>query len=195
MSEQQMHYLVFAGINGAGKSTLFQTGLWLREEFSYDMKRVNSDEILRLNKGDSNNRSDQLKAMRAAVLMISEYFTHGQSFNQETTLSGYKSVRDIQKAVSLGYKVIMYYVGVNNPEIASARIKHRASIGGHYIEPEIVERRSVNSLMNLKAVLKFCDEAYLFDNTFDLVLVRSYRKGQLEFNRTNSYATWLSGLH
>ncbi|MCL2749441.1 MAG: zeta toxin family protein [Coriobacteriia bacterium] len=194
MPPQRKYYIVFAGINGAGKSTLYRSGLWHTPRFPAKMKRVNSDEILREFKGDWSSQSDQLRAMREAVKRIEECFDSSDSFNQETTLSGAKSIRDIKRALEKGYEVIMFYVGVDSPDIANNRIAHRVLMGGHSIEPEVVERRFEASLENLKAAVSLCDEVYLFDNTDEFSLVKIYKKGTIEYSRKSSRVAWMKRL-
>jgi len=184
-------YIIFAGINGAGKSTLYRSGAWQRPDFPKDMERINSDEILKANCGDWSSQADQIHAMKEAVKRIDACFELGCSFNQETTLAGKRCIQDIIRAHGLGFKVIMFYIGVNNPQIANTRIAYRVSVGGHSIAPDIVERRFTASISNLKTAISICDEVYLFDNSFELTLIMAYRKGVLVLERTNPTVTWM----
>ena len=61
-------YILIAGVNGAGKSTLYQTLDSLK-----DMKRVNTDEIVR-SFGNWRNTSDVMKAGKIAVKEIEDAF-------------------------------------------------------------------------------------------------------------------------
>ena len=152
-------YVIFAGVNGAGKSTLYQISDNIK-----GMKRINSDEIVR-SFGDWNNADDVIKAGRIAVKTISECFSNGISFNQETTLCGKTIIRNINKAKELGYYVEMHYVGIDSAETAKKRIAYRVAHGGHGIPDKDVERRYTESLENLKSVIKMTDLAVLYDNT------------------------------
>jgi predicted ABC-type ATPase len=176
-ARRQRHYLVFAGVNGAGKSTLYRSGIWRRAHLPKRMHRVNSDELLRKSGGDWASSKDQLAAMREAVRFIDGYLERGISFNQETTLAGKKSLRDIRRAKASGYTVTMFYVGVDDADIASKRIQGRVQIGGHGIEPADVKRRYHTSLANLNAAIELCDEVYLFDNTTLLTYACSFAHG------------------
>ncbi|MDE5892763.1 MAG: AAA family ATPase, partial [Acetatifactor sp.] len=77
-------YTIFAGVNGAGKTTLYRTN----QKEAAGQNRVNSDEILRENKGDWRNNRDQIQAMKEAAGRVKQYLDKGVSFNQETTLTG-----------------------------------------------------------------------------------------------------------
>jgi len=48
----------------------------------------------------------------------------------------------------------MNYIGVENVEIAKERVKIRVSKGGHGIPSEAIERRYIDSLVNLNSI--FC---------------------------------------
>ena len=88
-----------------------------------DMPRVNTDEILK-DFGDWKNPQDLFKAGKMAVSRISDYFSKGITFNQETTLCGKAILKNIKKAKELGYFVELHYVGVDNVDIAKERVRH-----------------------------------------------------------------------
>ncbi|MDO4291098.1 MAG: hypothetical protein Q4C41_07730 [Eggerthellaceae bacterium] len=176
----QLLYIIFAGINGAGKSTLYRSGLWSVSEEERTLPRVNSDEIIVEHGWDWANPCHQIQAGKEAVKRIKTLFDQRASFNQETTLSGHAIMRNIKLAKELGYYVVLYYVGVEDPSIANARIKHRAEIGGHYIDAATVEKRAAASMENLAEAIPLCDEVILFDNTYGLTCVVRYRENKLE---------------
>ena len=166
-------YIIFAGVNGAGKSTFYNIN---RE--SGNMERINTDEIVR-QFGNWSNPNDVLKAGKIAVERISEYFRNGVPFNQETTLCGKSIIRNIKKAKELGYRIELYFVGLDSAEIAKERIAHRVTIGGHGIPDKDVERRYVESLENFKKVLSMVNVATVYDNTKKFRQVAVYINGNL----------------
>ena len=109
-------YILIAGTNGAGKSTLYQT-----LDFTKNMLRINTDEIVR-EFGDWRNPSDVLQAGKIAVQKIQQYFNEGVSFNQETTLCGNSIMQNIDKARRLGYFIELHYIGVESVKIAKERV-------------------------------------------------------------------------
>ena len=188
----QPYYIVFGGVNGAGKTTLFRTGLWQNGSFPNDLPRVNPDEIITEHGWDWRSRSDQIKAGKEAVRRIRGHLEGRESFSQETTLSGRSTVQKIQRARRDGFRVVLFYVGLDDPAIANARIAHRGEMGGHLIDPEIVERRFQSSLANLVSVVDACDEAYLYDNTVALQLIAGFARGELFYlDPTKIDAGWL----
>lgn len=188
---EQAYYFLFAGINGAGKTTLFRSGQWMYANSMMDIPRINSDEILVEQGGDWRSTTDQIRAGREAVRRVHHYLNTNTSFNQETTLAGKTIINTIREAQRLGYWVIMNYVGVESPSIANGRIAHRTRVGGHGIEPELVERRWKRSLANLERCLDICDEIRLYDNTSSLTLLDGFYFGKHEDSYADPHGiTW-----
>lgn len=152
-------YVLIAGVNGAGKSTLYQM-----LEIMQEMKRVNTDEIVR-SFGDWHNLADVMKAGRIAVQKIDEYLRNGESFNQETTLCGKSILKSIELAGKNNYYIELHYVGVESVEIAKERVAYRVKHGGHGIPESDIERRYMESLNALSVVVPLCNRSVLYDNT------------------------------
>ena len=113
------------------------------------------------------------------VSKIKEYFLHGVSFNQETTLCGNSVINNIEKAKSLGYEIELHYVGVESVEIAKQRIAYRVAHGGHGIPDADVERRYIESFEHLNLVKDKCDLIVLYDNTEVFNRFAIYKNGDL----------------
>ena len=185
------YYLLFAGINGAGKSTLFRSGMWEHGPIDASLPRVNSDEILAAAGWDWRDPAAQARAGREAVRLIRAHIAARETFNQETTLSGRTVMRTIERARDAGFRVIMFYVGVENPQIANDRIAHRMEIGGHGIDPAVVERRHGSSISNLVEAIELADEVYLYDNTVLLKLMARFDHGELAYvDLWSPHITW-----
>lgn len=175
----QPTFVVFAGVNGAGKSTFYQSGLWRECDTDSRMSRINPDEMIVAAGKDWSSPTDQLWAGKQAVGQVRDNFAHMRSFNQETTLAGKSAVVRIWKAYSLGYRVRLFYIGVDSPEVALARICHRVQVGGHDIRPEDVERRFSASISALGEVLSYTHEAVVLDNTDGFVHLAAWKNGTL----------------
>lgn len=168
------NYILYAGVNGSGKSTLYH----VRSEFK-NLPRINTDEILS-EFGDWRNYADLLKAGKIAVRRIKELFLNEQSFVQETTLCGRGIIQNIINAKKKGYKITVFYIGVNSVDIAKERIAYRVRHGGHGIPDSDVERRFRESFINLKTILPYCDEVYFFDNTEYIYPIAAIKNGEKE---------------
>ena len=173
---------IFAGVNGAGKSTLYNSED-LDNEIKYST-RINTDEIVR-KIGNWKNNSDQIKAAKIAINLRNDCLQHGKSFNEETTLTGKTILKTIDKAKELGYELQLFYIGVNNPEIAKERIRNRVEKGGHNIADEIVEKRYYESLKNLKQVITKFDEVYLYDNSIKYKRIFSFINNKILYKDKN----------
>ena len=157
--ENKSFYL-FAGVNGVGKTTLFNA-------INGDMKksvRINSDEIVR-EIGKWNSEIDQVKAAKIAIGLRNECMEKGNSFNEETTLTGKIILKLIDKVREKNYKLHLFYVGVGSPDISKERIKKRVADGGHHIPDEVVDKRYKESLKNFEKILKKFDNVVVYDNS------------------------------
>lgn len=61
----------------------------------------------------------------------------------------------------------MYYIGVNSSQLAISRVKERVLKGGHGIPEDVINKRYLSSLKNLKEILPICDNVYIYDNSIN----------------------------
>lgn len=188
-------YVVFAGVNGAGKSTLFQSGLWRTEDTPRHIVRINPDEILLEQGGDWANPHDQAAAGKEALARLERAFAVRASLNHETTLAGKLALKNIKRAHGLGYRVMLYYVGLPDAATAIERIRHRVETGGHNIDPKIVERRFRASILNLGKALPYCEEVRAYDNAAELRCIMGWRNDVLcWWGATGNVGRWLADV-
>lgn len=173
---------LFAGVNGVGKSTMYNSQI---EEGIKQSIRINTDEIVRTF-GDWKNNADQIKAAKIAIKLRNHCFEEGKSFNEETTLTGKTILKTIDRAKELGYKIYLYYIGVDSPEIAKERVRNRVLKGGHDISSEVIEKRYYESLENLKKIISKCNYVDIYDNTDIYKLVFSFANNEIIENSISS---------
>lgn len=128
---------IIAGCNGAGKTTASFTIL---PEVLDCREFVNADEIAR---GLSPFQPEKV-AVEAGRLMlhrIEELLARGESFAVETTLATKIYQQKISLAQQQGYTTTLLYFWLSSPEAAQARVTTRVAEGGHYIAPDVIERR------------------------------------------------------
>ena len=94
-------------------------------------------------------------------------------------MCGKSIIRNIKTAKEKGFYVVIHYIGVDNPDIAKARVRHRVSKGGHGISDEDIERRYYESINNLKNIIDICDEINIYDNTEIFKEIIDFEKGKL----------------
>ncbi|WP_315109969.1 zeta toxin family protein [Clostridium intestinale] len=178
-------YTIFAGVNGAGKTSIYKS---IYYEENKDEKRINTDEMVaRVGSWKDNNL--QIQCAREAVKLIKQYISQGISFNQETTFSGKSIIKNIKEAKSRGFYIVMNYVGVESPKIATERVRLRVSKGGHGIPDDTIERRYYDSLSNLNLAIELCDEINIYDNSNKFVEIINFKNGELTWT-DEEIASW-----
>ncbi len=154
-------FTIVAGPNGSGKSTLTRIA---REGFQ-DAPVLDPDVIARSMASTSAEGGSAIDAGRD-VLKSTENLLHlRQSFLVETTLSGNTYLRMMSEAKSLGYTVILIFIGTVDVEINLQRVRERVESGGHDVPEEDQRRRYPRSMANLRKAFALADEAVLFDNS------------------------------
>lgn len=159
-NENKPNYIIFAGINGAGKTALYNV-LSPHTDLG---TRVSVDDIA-ASLGDWRDTLVQLKAARSAMNLLADLIEKRVSINQETTLPGEAIVRFAKQAREAGYFITLYFVGIENVEMAIERVKERVAKGGHGIEEAVIRKRFAALAGNLARLVPYCDVVYLYDNS------------------------------
>ena len=142
--------LIIAGPNGAGKTTFARE--YLPNEADCDVF-VNADLIAA---GLAPFRP-ATAAIQSGRLMLREIDTHarlGRNFAFETTLAGRTYVRRIREWRANGYRVKLIFLALAAPEEAIARVRVRASQGGHALPEAVIRRRFDAGLRNFRNVYR-----------------------------------------
>ena len=163
-------YTIIGGVNGVGKSSL--SGVLSAE--SRDLGTIiDTDKIT------AEHGGDRLAGGKKAIEKIDFCLEKGVNFTQETTLSGARTLKTIQRARDLDYTIRLYYIGINTADESIERIKNRVRKGGHNITDEDVERRFEKRFEDLVKILPFCSEVRFYDNENGFVDVAEYKNGSL----------------
>ncbi len=118
----------------------------------------------------------------------------GSTFSIETVLSDARKLDFLAKAKQEGYRVYLYFVATDNPEINIGRVKSRVETGGHNVPDEKVRSRYQKALDLLPQVIELTNRAYLFDNTSDLEFVAEITDGADTEFQNGDMPTWVSRL-
>jgi predicted ABC-type ATPase len=86
-------------------------------------------------------------------------------FAFETTLSGRTIAALLEKALSAGIEVRIWYVGLSSAELHIARVRARVEKGGHDIPEEKIRERYDRSRWNLIRLLPRLTEVLVYDNS------------------------------
>src|SRR5690606_36638714 len=71
----------------------------------------------------------------------------------------------MRRAAEKGYKVYLYFVCTESPEINKYRVKLRVANGGHDVPEDKIESRYYRSLSLLYTAAQIAYQAYFFDNS------------------------------
>ena len=166
--------ILFAGVNGAGKTSLYQV-MALTEPLG---ERISIDDIVKEN-GSWQDYLLQIKAAKLAIEQMQKCIKDRISFHHETTLPGMIIHKQLEKCRAAGYRVILYYVGIDGYQTAIDRVHRRVERGGHGIDDRAIIQRYNNMPGNLRRILPLCDEAYFYDNTFRFRQIAIHRDGEI----------------
>ena len=156
--------LIVAGPNGSGKSTLTAQ---LRADGIELGVYINPDEIAATLSGAMDQRSAEAQVIaeerRRACLDARVSFTF------ETVMSHASKVRFLAQAREAGYRVIMYFVALEDPDLNVARVRQRVALGGHDVPEDRVRDRYERVMALLPEAMAECHRVVLFDNTYRAV--------------------------
>ncbi len=187
--------IVIAGPNGSGKTTV--TTKVLNHEWLEDAVYVNPDNVARDMFGDWNNQEAVLKAALYCEEWRERCLMDKQSLIFETVMSTQGKVDFIRRAKEQGYFVRLFFVGTESPSINASRIAMRVIKGGHDVPiPKIISRYA-KSIVNCKAVSRFVDRTYVYDNSVDNAEARLlFRKvdGELFKQYVDDVPVWAQAI-
>lgn len=89
----------------------------------------------------------------------------GKTFTFETVMSSRDKVDFMAEARQRGYRVYLYFVATDDPEINIDRVKRRVMQGGHPVPEAKVRKRYVESIELMTEACDVAHRAYVFDNS------------------------------
>jgi predicted ABC-type ATPase len=150
---------VLGGPNGSGKTSVWKNG------FDHSIKFVNPDSIA----SEMNPVMPEKMAIAAGREVLS-YFRqlkkNRKDFVIESTLSGIwleKYLRDLKND---GFRIVIFFIWLENEELAVNRVRDRQKRGGHYVTGEDVRRRYFRSIYNMKYLYcPIANDWFFYDNS------------------------------
>ncbi len=118
---------------------------------------------LNLLKSEFNERLAQIIAdfLRKKLLL------DRKKFSFETVFSHPSKIDIMKQAKDAGYKVYLYFVSTEAPEINKYRVKLRTQLGGHDVPDDKIEQRYYRSLDLMFEAAQAAYQAFFFDNSKD----------------------------
>ena len=135
---------IISGPNGAGKTTFAREFL---PDYVDCLEFVNAD-LIASGLSPFLPESATIRAGRLMLERIHLLANRRTDFGFETTLSGKGYLRLLRGLKDRGYRISLFFLWVNDIEIALARIADRVRRGGHNVPEEIVRRRFHRGLTN-----------------------------------------------
>ena len=86
-------------------------------------------------------------------------------YSFETVFSHKSKLEIMKQAKAKGYKVYLYFVSTESPEINKARVASRVAQGGHDVPVDKIESRYYRSLDFLYDACQIADQVFFFDNS------------------------------
>src|SRR5450755_1299511 len=80
-------------------------------------------------------------------------------------LAGHGAVSLMRAAKQVGYRTLLIYVALGDPELHIERVGLRVAQGGHDIPDADIRRRYGRSLLHAPEAMRLADEALLLDNS------------------------------
>ncbi len=154
--------IIIAGPNGAGKTTFAKE--FLPNEADC-LHFINADLIAA---GLSPFRPE-VAAVQAGKIMLKamdEHIRKQASFVFETTLSGKIYAKKIPQWQASGYHVSLYFLRLDDVEIAIDRVAGRVRQGGHDIAENVIKRRYIAGWNNFHTIYSLLvNDWVVYDNS------------------------------
>jgi predicted ABC-type ATPase len=156
---------VLAGVNGSGKSSI--GGAALR---SRGVEYYNPDEAARQIRSIHPSMTQAIANGHAWTLgrdLLVSAIVKQQTFVFETTLGGTSITELLIEAAQKGFRVKVWYAGLNSVELNIGRVQQRVAQGGHDIPENKIRQRWDSSRRNLIKLLAHLHSIRLFDNSME----------------------------
>lgn len=185
--DQRPVIVAVAGPNGAGKTTFYHAHI-----APAALRYVSADVLAR------DLDMDAYAAAKAADVLRRALLKQRESFAFETVFSdpvGDK-LKFLREAVTVGYTVVLCFIGLADAELSEERVAMRVSQGGHDVPTGKLKSRFPRTMANLKAAIAGLPLVYVFDNSdlrkpFRKIAV--FRNGR-PAGKLKAAPKWLKGL-
>jgi predicted ABC-type ATPase len=106
-------------------------------------------------------------AQLIARFLREELLRLDRRFSFETVFSHKSNLDIMRQAAAKGYKVYLYFVSTESPEINKYRVRLRVAQNGHDVPEAKIESRYYRSLALMMEAAHICYQAFFFDNSTD----------------------------
>ncbi|WP_217561826.1 zeta toxin family protein [Paenibacillus sp. GbtcB18] len=160
MSEQKATMFIFAGNNGSGKSTIRNL---IIDRIGISVNIDPDDLARRIN--PSHPEHARVSAGKEAIRLARDCIDQQRDYSIETTLSGGYAIRLMKEAKAKQFEIMMFYVGLGNPNLNVERVASWVRNGGHHIPTTDILKRHVTSIQNLLTYMRLVNHLLVIDNS------------------------------
>ena len=147
--------VAIAGPNGAGKTTFYFSHLQ-----TAGLRFVNADILARELKADPYSAARVADALRRQLLAQRESFVFETVFSDPVG----DKLAFLEEAAAAGYRTILCFIGIADPEVSEQRVAMRVSQGGHDVPTAKLHQRFPRTLANLQLAIRRLPQVWIFDN-------------------------------
>jgi len=113
----------------------------------------------------TNKNADERLAQILSDFLRKKLLAENRKFSFETVFSHPGKLDIMRQAKERGYKVYLYFVSTESPDINIYRVHVRKDKGGHDVPPEKIKSRYERSLNLMFEASQLAYQAYFFDNS------------------------------
>lgn len=100
-----------------------------------------------------------------ADFLRGEFLKRKKSFSTETVFSHPSKIDLLKRARERGYRVYLYFVSTEDPNLNVGHVKIRVEQGGHDVPTEKIFERYKRCMENVNEALRYVQRAFFFDNS------------------------------
>lgn len=149
---------LIAGPNGAGKTTFYDTVLRSRVAAPF----INADQIQRDELGDVSPEA-AYEAAAIAADRRAKRLDDGKSLVTETVFSHQSKLELLHHARSLGYRLVVFHLGLASADLAVARVEERVTEGGHPVPEDKIRARFERNRPLIRQAVVMADYSSVYD--------------------------------
>jgi predicted ABC-type ATPase len=185
--------IILAGPNGAGKSTFYKLAM-STDIFLQKFPFINQDEIAKELAGAEQKPEDVLiPAGKITLTKLEKMLQKKRTFIYETTGSGHVHLKLMDRAHKNGFMVASLFFGLSDVRLSHLRVQKRVAEGGHFVEPEDIERRYPRIIQTLPEMLTRSDVAAVFDNSLEDPYQLVFFMDREKILTNGEYPEWVKG--
>jgi predicted ABC-type ATPase len=97
----------------------------------------------------------------------------------------------MRKAKKHGFRVYLYFISLDNPNMNIGRVKTRVEQGGHDVPEDKIRERYQRTMDQLLDAIKLADKSFIFDNSYsEPKLFAISNNDELEIIDTEFIPSW-----